>query len=55
MILVIQIIMIGACILEQFATQWTHWLGARLMDVSVASRLNLMRSEKLGSDAPVLY
>ncbi|RSH81397.1 hypothetical protein EHS25_006929 [Saitozyma podzolica] len=32
MILVIQIIMIGACILEQLATHWTHWLGARLMD-----------------------
>jgi hypothetical protein len=39
MILVIQIIMIGACILEQLATHWTHWLGARLMDVGVASHV----------------
>ena len=33
MILVVQIIMVGACILEQLATHWTHWLGARFMDV----------------------
>jgi MFS family permease len=33
-ILVVQVIMIGACILEQFATTWTQWLGARLLDVS---------------------
>ncbi|KAM5368279.1 hypothetical protein ACJZ2D_009645 [Fusarium nematophilum] len=32
MILVVQIIMIGACILEQLAVHWTHWLGARLLD-----------------------
>ena len=34
MILIVQIIMIGAAILEQFATTWTQWLGARLLDVS---------------------
>ncbi|KAF6818682.1 MFS alpha-glucoside [Colletotrichum plurivorum] len=33
MILVVQIIMVGRCILEQFAFHWTHWLGARLLDV----------------------
>lgn len=33
MILVVQIVMCGACILEQFATHWTHWLGARFLDV----------------------
>ncbi|KAJ4167427.1 hypothetical protein NW754_011242 [Fusarium falciforme] len=32
MILVVQIIMIGSCILEQLAVHWTHWLGARLLD-----------------------
>ncbi|CAO2658285.1 Nn.00g060080.m01.CDS01 [Neocucurbitaria sp. VM-36] len=32
MILVVQIIMVGACILEQFSTKWTHWLGARFLD-----------------------
>lgn len=36
MILVVQIIMVGACVLEQLATHWTHWLGARLMDVRFA-------------------
>lgn len=34
MILTVQVIMVGACILEQLATNWTHWLGARLLDVS---------------------
>ena len=34
MILVVQVVMIGACILEQLSTHWSHWLGARLMDVS---------------------
>lgn len=34
MILTVQVIMIGACILEQLSTHWTHWLGARLLDVS---------------------
>lgn len=33
MIFFVQIIMIGAAILEQFAVHWTHWLGARLLDV----------------------
>ncbi|KAF2108079.1 general substrate transporter [Lophiotrema nucula] len=32
MILVVQVIMIGACILEQLSTHWTHWLGARFLD-----------------------
>ncbi|PSN67207.1 general substrate transporter [Corynespora cassiicola Philippines] len=32
MILVVQIIMVGGCILEQFSTHWTHWLGARFLD-----------------------
>ncbi|OCF41065.1 hypothetical protein I317_05076 [Kwoniella heveanensis CBS 569] len=32
MILLVQILMIGAAILEQFATKWHHWLGARLID-----------------------
>lgn len=36
MILLVQIIMIGACILEQFATTWPQWLGARLLDVSLS-------------------
>ena len=39
MILVVQIVMIGGCILEQLATHWTHWLGARLLDVSAQSAL----------------
>lgn len=33
MILVVQIIMVGACTLEQLASHWTHWLGARILDV----------------------
>jgi MFS transporter, SP family, general alpha glucoside:H+ symporter len=33
MILIVQIIMIGAAILEQFSTTWSMWLGARLLDV----------------------
>jgi MFS family permease len=33
MMLLVQVIMIGACILEQLATTWTHWLGARILDV----------------------
>lgn len=33
MILVVQIIMLGACILEQLSSHWTHWLGARILDV----------------------
>ncbi|KAF9874273.1 putative sugar transporter protein [Colletotrichum karsti] len=32
MILLVQIIMVGGCILEQCAYHWTHWLGARLLD-----------------------
>ncbi|KAF4967390.1 hypothetical protein FSARC_5048 [Fusarium sarcochroum] len=32
MILLIQVIMVGSCILEQLAVHWTHWLGARLLD-----------------------
>lgn len=35
MILVVQVIMVGSCILEQLATHWTHWLGARLLDVNI--------------------
>ena len=37
MILVVQIIMVGGCILEQLATHWTHWLGARFLDVRFPS------------------
>lgn len=33
MILVVQIVMIGGCILEQLSWHWLHWLGARFMDV----------------------
>lgn len=40
MILTVQIIMIGACILEQLSTKWTHWLGARLLDVSTLRMVN---------------
>ncbi|KAL4882336.1 hypothetical protein BJY04DRAFT_217254 [Aspergillus karnatakaensis] len=32
MICLVQIIMVGGCILEQLATHWTHWLGARFLD-----------------------
>lgn len=38
MILVVQIIMVGGCILEQLAVHWTHWLGARFLDVSTTKR-----------------
>lgn len=34
MILVVQIIMVAGCVLEQLSTEWTHWLGARFLDVS---------------------
>lgn len=33
MILVVQIVMVGGCILEQLSSHWLHWLGARFMDV----------------------
>lgn len=41
MIFVVQIIMAGACILEQLATHWTHWLGARFLDVGAQWFLTL--------------
>lgn len=34
MLLVIQVLFAAACILEMFATNWTHWLGAKILNVS---------------------
>lgn len=33
MIHVVRIIMVGGSILEQLSSHWTHWLGARFLDV----------------------
>jgi hypothetical protein len=46
LILFVQIIMVGGCVLEQLATHWTHWLGARLLDVSTKG-LSLRCLERL--------
>jgi SP family general alpha glucoside:H+ symporter-like MFS transporter len=34
MILLIQVFMAIACLIEMFATHWTHWLAAKMMNVS---------------------
>ena len=35
MILLIQVFMAIACLIEMFATTWPHWLAAKMMNVSV--------------------
>jgi MFS family permease len=47
MMLLVQIIMIGGCVLEQLATDWTHWLGARLLDVSFCVLSECSRCSRL--------
>lgn len=42
MLLVVQIVMCGAGVLEQLSSHWTHWLGARLLDVRLASCLHYL-------------
>ena len=37
MLLVIQILMAVACIIEMFATNWGHWAGAKVLDVCLES------------------
>ena len=60
MILMVQVIMVGGCILEQLSTHWTHWLGARFMDVCSYQRPRLStfllkHLGSLGRSGPVLH
>jgi MFS family permease len=34
MLIMTQVFMLVACLIEMFATKWTHWLAAKIMNVS---------------------
>lgn len=34
MLIMTQVFMLIACLIEMFATTWTHWLAAKIMNVS---------------------